>query len=125
MIHQIRIAPNPSEAQNLLDEVLKSTRGRAGLTGFGQSIAKRTHTYNSRLAQELRKWADAQLGVEAVHGALYCAYFIDNINVGDVEEMLMIVAALDLDGEGARHVLESHNFSDTIEDDWPYPGIIL
>ena len=64
-------------------------------------------------------------GVEAVHEALYRAYFIDNINVGDVEEILMIVAALDLDVGGARHVLESHSFSDTIEGDWPYPGNIV
>ncbi len=62
--------------------------------------------------------------VEAAHEALYHAYFIDNINVGDVEEILMIVAALDLD-VGARHVLESHSFSDTIEGDWPYPGNIV
>ena len=65
-------------------------------------IAKRTHTYNSRLAQELRKWADAQPGGEAVHGVLYRAYFIDNITVGEVEEMLMIVAALDLGVWGAQ-----------------------
>ena len=37
-----------------------------------------------------------------MHGALYRAYFIDNINVGDVEEMLMIVAALNLDVTGAQ-----------------------
>ena len=37
-----------------------------------------------------------------MHGAPYHAYFVDNINVGDVEEMLMIVAALDLDVEGAQ-----------------------
>ena len=37
-----------------------------------------------------------------MHGALYRAYFIDNITVVDVEEMLMIVAALDLDVEGAQ-----------------------
>ena len=86
-------------------------------------IAKRTHTYNSRLAQKLRKWADAQLGVEAVHGALYRAYFIDNIDVGDVEEMLLILA--DLDVEGASHVLESHSFSDAVEGDWPYPCNIV
>ncbi|MCS5604146.1 MAG: hypothetical protein NZ936_01085 [Alphaproteobacteria bacterium] len=60
-----------------------------------------------------------------MRGALYRAYFIDNITVGEVEEMLMIVAALDLDGEGARHVLESHSFSDTIEGNWPYPGNIV
>ena len=88
-------------------------------------IAKRSHTYNSRLAQELRKWTDAQPGGEAVHGALYRAYFIDNITVGEVEVMLMIVAALDLDVEGARHVLESHSFSDAVEGVWPYPSNIV
>ena len=50
----------------------------------------------------LRKLADAQLGVEAMHRGLYRAYFIDNIAVGDVEKVLMIVAALDLDVEGAQ-----------------------
>ena len=69
-------------------------------------FAKRTHTYNSRLAQVLRKWAEAQLGVEAMHRGLYRAYFIDNIAVGDVEEMLMIVAALDLGvGRAQSHEL--------------------
>ena len=37
-----------------------------------------------------------------MHRGLYRAYFIDNIAVGDVEEVLMIVAALDLDVEGAQ-----------------------
>ena len=31
-----------------------------------------------------------------MHRGLYRAYFIDNIAMGDVEEVLMIVAALDL-----------------------------
>ena len=64
-------------------------------------------------------------GGEEVHGALCRAYFIDNFNVGDIEEILLIVAALDLDGEGARHVLESHSFSDAVEGDWPYPSNIV
>jgi len=32
---------------------------------------------------------------------------------------------LDLDGEGARHVLESHSYSDAVEGDWPYPCNIV
>ena len=60
-----------------------------------------------------------------VYGALYRAYFIDNINVGDVEEISMIVAALDLDVDGARRVLESHSFSDAVEGNWPYPSNIV
>ena len=50
-----------------------------------------------------------------MHGAPYHAYFVDNINVGDVEEMLMIIAALDLDLEGAHYVLASHIFSGSVE----------
>ena len=76
-------------------------------------FAKHTHTYNSRLAQELRKLANAQLGVEAMHRGLYRADFIDNIAVGDVEEVLMIVAALDLDVEGAQ----SYDFPERLVQD--------
>ena len=33
----------------------------------GLDYGRRTHTYNSRLAQELGKWADTQDGGEALH----------------------------------------------------------
>jgi len=55
----------------------------------------RTHTYNSRLAQELGKWADTQPGGEAIHDALYRAYFVDGVNVGDVEALLKVAASCD------------------------------
>ena len=48
-----------------------------------------------------------------MHGGLYHAYFTDNNNVGDVEEMLMIVAALDLDVEGAQ----SYDFPERLVQD--------
>ena len=47
---------------------------------------RRTHTYNSRLAQELGKWADTQPGGEAIHDALYKAYFVDTRNIGDPDD---------------------------------------
>jgi hypothetical protein len=40
----------------------------------GLPYGKRTHSYNSRLAQELGKWADTQPGGAALHDALYRAY---------------------------------------------------
>ena len=46
----------------------------------GLPYGERTHTYNSRLAQELGKWADA-CGVEAIHDILYRAYFVENRNI--------------------------------------------
>src|SRR5215471_7636496 len=36
----------------------------------GLPYGRRTHTYNSRLAQELGKWADTQPGGEAIHDAV-------------------------------------------------------
>jgi len=78
----------------------------------------RTHTYNSRLAQELGKWADTQPGGEAIHDALYRAYFVDGVNVGDVEALLKIAEAVGLDVAAARGVLESRSFKDAVDADW-------
>ena len=41
---------------------LKSLMAEAGL-----AYGERTHTYNSRLAQELGAWADTQAGGDAIH----------------------------------------------------------
>ena len=78
----------------------------------------RTHTYNSRLAQELGKWADTQPGGEAIHVALYRAYFVDGVNVGDVEALLVVAKAVGLDVAAARTVLESRSFKDAVDADW-------
>ena len=78
----------------------------------------RTHTYNSRLAQELGKWADTQAGGEAIHDALYRAYFVDGVNVGDVEALLVVAEAVGLDVAAAREVLESRSFKDAVDADW-------
>ena len=79
---------------------------------------KRSHTYNSRLAQELGKWADTQQGGEAIHDALYRAYFVDAVNVGDVDALLTIAGDVGLDVYAAREVLQSRSFSDVVDADW-------
>ena len=60
-----------------MKERMKKLMAEAGLP-YGE----RTHTYNSRLAQELGKWADTQPGGDVIHEKLYRAYFVDNINIG-------------------------------------------
>ena len=55
------------------------------MDGEGLPYGKRTHTYNSRLAQEIGKWADTQPGGDAIHDLLYRAYFVDARNIGDEE----------------------------------------
>src|SRR5436190_24101456 len=51
------------------------TRMKTLMDAEGLPYERRSHTYNSRLAQELAKWADSQPGFEAIHGELYRAYF--------------------------------------------------
>jgi len=58
----------------------------------GLPYGRRTHTYNSRLAQELGKWADTQPGGEALHDALYKGYFVDARNIGDPEILVELAA---------------------------------
>ncbi len=84
----------------------------------GLPYGRRTHTYNSRLAQELGIWADTQPGGEAIHDALYRAYFVDTCNIGDVDVLLEIVEAVGLSVDGAREVLDSREFKDAVDADW-------
>lgn len=91
---------------------------KARMDAEGLPYGKRTHTYNSRLAQELGAWADTQEGGAALHDALYRAYFVDARNIGDAETLLEIVAAVGLNVEEARQVLHERRFSAAVDEDW-------
>ena len=85
----------------------------------GLPYGRRTHTYNSRLAQELGKWADTQPGGgDALHDALYRAYFVDNRNIGNADILVEIAEAVGLSGEEARKVLAERRFKDAVDADW-------
>ena len=47
----------------------------------GLPYGPRTMTYNSRLAQELAKWADTRADGQRIHDVLFHAYFVDNVNL--------------------------------------------
>ena len=84
----------------------------------GLPYGQRTHTYNSRLAQELGKWADTQPGGAQIHDALFKAYFVDGKNIGDVDVLVDIAASAGLSAEAARAVLEARSFKEEIDQDW-------
>ena len=84
----------------------------------GLAYGDRTHTYNSRLAQELGKWADTQEGGDAIHDKLYQAYFIENRNISDIDELVELAQSIGLDSEAARSVLENREFKNQIDEDW-------
>jgi len=99
-----------------LDAMFARMKGLMAAEGL--DYGQRTHTYNSRLAQELGKWAETQDGGEAIHDALNRAYFVDGKNIGDVETLLEIVDAVGLSRTAAAEVLESRSFKDAIDADW-------
>ena len=86
----------------------------------GLEYGDRTHTYNSRLGQELAKWAERQPGGRGrkIHDALYRAYFIDGVNLAKVEELVPIAESLDLSGDEAREVLETGAEQEAVDRDW-------
>ena len=93
-------------------------RMKALMDAEGLPYGRRTHTYNSRLAQELGKWADTQPGGEAIHDALYRAYFVEARNIGDPDILVEIGQAVGLPADEARAVLAERRFKDAVDADW-------
>jgi len=91
---------------------------KALMDAEGLPYTMRSRTYSSRLAQELGKWADTQDGGDALHDALYRGYFVDGLNIGDVDVLLEIVKVVGLSVEEARSVLETRSFKDAVDADW-------
>jgi predicted DsbA family dithiol-disulfide isomerase len=84
----------------------------------GLPYGRRTHTYNSRLAQELGKWAGTQPGGEAIHDALYKAYFVHARNIGDLHTLVDIAQSVGLPADAARDVLTERRFKEAVDADW-------
>ena len=91
---------------------------RERMTAEGLPYGDRTMTYNSRLAQELGAWADTHPGGDAIHDALFRAYFVEGANIGDVETLVGIAAAVGLSAQAAREVLETRSFGPVVDADW-------
>jgi predicted DsbA family dithiol-disulfide isomerase len=91
---------------------------RARMAAEGLPYGNRTMTYNSRLAQELGKWAESQPGGEAIHDALFRAYFVDGKNIGDLDTLVSIAESIGLDPRQAREVVEKRTHKDAVDADW-------
>jgi predicted DsbA family dithiol-disulfide isomerase len=78
----------------------------------------RSHTYNSRLAQEIGSWAETQTGGNAIHAKFFEAYFVNNHNVGDVGVIIDIVKSVGLDEKDAQIVINDRTFKDAVDADW-------
>ncbi len=81
-------------------------------------LGERTKTFNSRLAQELAKWAETQDRGDAFHMAVFRAYFVDGRNIGKEEVLVNLAEKAGLSAEEARKVLKSRTFRQAVDQDW-------
>lgn len=84
----------------------------------GLPYGDRTRTYNSRLAQELAKWAESQPGGEKIHDALFRAYFVENTNFAMVDKLVSIAGQVGLSVNAARDVLIQRTCREAVDEDW-------
>jgi predicted DsbA family dithiol-disulfide isomerase len=85
---------------------------------LGLPFGDRKMTYNSRLAQELGKWAEQMGKGDAFHDAAFRAYFADGRNIADVNILADVVASVGLDAKEANTVLSARTFKEAVDSDW-------
>ena len=85
---------------------------------MGLPLAERTKTYNSRLAQELGKWAETQGKGDEFHDAVFRAYFGDGKNIAKPGVLAGLVNAVGLPEKEARTVLKKGSFREAVDSDW-------
>jgi len=118
----------PQEGQSLeqlfagrgVDVAAMHARMKGLMEAEGLPYGERSMTYNSRLAQELGKWADVKPGGAAFHDAMFKAYFVETRNIGDPAVLLEVAAEAGLPADEARRVLDERTHSAAVDEDWQY-----
>ena len=85
---------------------------------LGLPWGDRKETYNSRLAQELGKWAEVKGRGDEYHMAAFRAYFVEGRNIAKREVLADLTKAVGLPEEEAGEVLKSRRFKKAVDEDW-------
>ena len=100
---------DPMQVQKHLEQVA----GEIGLP-FG----KREKTYNTRIAQELGKWAEKKGRSTLFHDAVFRAFFVEGKNIGKKSVLVALSGSLGLPKNEADEVLATGAFRDAVDQDW-------
>jgi predicted DsbA family dithiol-disulfide isomerase len=95
-----------------------SQRLRVLMTQEGLEYGERTHTYNSRLAQELAVSGDEHGVTDALHDALFRAYFVEGRNLASTDVLLEIAHSAGLQRSVARAAIEDRVNRSVIDAHW-------
>ncbi len=81
-------------------------------------FGERTMTYNSRLAQELGKWAESEGKIKAYNDVVFQTYFAHGRNIGDRGILMAVSKSVGLDSKEAELVLTERRFRQQVDADW-------
>ena len=93
-------------------------RMSALMTEENLAYGNRSHTYNSRLAQELAKWGESFPEGEALNLKLFEAYFAEGRNLAEPDVLLDVAEVAGLPLEAAEEVIRQRSFRDAVDTDW-------
>jgi len=85
---------------------------------LGLPLGDRRMTYNSRLAQELSKWAESEGKGDAFHNAMFRAYFADGKNIATAFVLLHVAESVNLSGEDALKIIQNRTYRQAVDLDW-------
>lgn len=85
---------------------------------LGLPFGDREMTFNSRLAQELGKWAEHMEKGDAFHDAVFKAYFADGLNIADANILADIATTVGLDAGEAHDMIAGRIFKEAVDTDW-------
>jgi predicted DsbA family dithiol-disulfide isomerase len=101
-----------------VDPVQVQARLEKAAREVGLPFGKRERTYNSRLAQELGKWAESEGHGDAFHDIMYRACLVDRKNISDVSVLVELAGTLGLSKDRAEEVLVKRMFQASVDLDW-------
>jgi predicted DsbA family dithiol-disulfide isomerase len=81
-------------------------------------FGKREKTFNSRMAQELGKFAEQEGKGDDFHNSVFKAYFADGLNIGLPSTLTDLSAKIGLGSESVQEVLEKRLFKEAVDKDW-------
>jgi predicted DsbA family dithiol-disulfide isomerase len=92
---------------------LKQVASKLGLP-FGD----RKKTFNSRLAQELGKFAELEGKGDEFHKAVFKAYFVDGQNICKTSVLIEIGESIHLNSKNVQEVTRERTYKDAVDSDW-------
>ena len=85
---------------------------------LGLPFGERKKTFNSRLAQELGKFAELEGKGDEFHKAAFKAYFVDGQNIGKISVLIEIGESIHLNRKNVQEVIRERTYKDAVDSDW-------